>query len=52
MRPLEECEVPFWNNTSISILLKSGFIFELNNGLITGVELEGENNKNGNKNEG
>lgn len=51
MRTLEEREIPFWNNTSIFILLKSGFIFELNNGLITGVELEGEN-KNGNKNEG
>lgn len=51
MRTLEECEIPFWNNTSIFILLKSVFIFELNNGLITGVELKGEN-KNGNKNEG
>lgn len=51
MRTLENFEIQFWNCTSISVLIDCGFILEINNGLITGMEMEGENNKNGNKNE-
>ena len=45
MRTLEKCELEFWNGTSISILIDAGFILELNNGLITGIGMEGENKK-------
>lgn len=47
MRTLEKFELEFWNGFSISILIDAGFVLELNNGLITGIE----RNNNGDKNE-
>lgn len=37
-RKLEEYEKPFWNGTSISILENVGFVFEINDGEIVGVD--------------
>lgn len=45
MRKLAEYELSFWNSTSICILLDAGFTFELNDGMIVGIELPGGSNK-------
>lgn len=45
MRKLAEYELTFWNGTSIGILLDAGFTFEINDGIIVGIELSGGNNK-------
>lgn len=45
MRKLAGYELPFWNGTSIGILLDAGFTFELNDGMIVGIELPGGSNK-------
>lgn len=37
VRKLEEFEKPFWNSTSISILVDAGFVLEINDGEIVGV---------------
>lgn len=37
-RKLEEFEKPFWNGTSISLLIDTKFVLEINDGQVVGLE--------------
>lgn len=39
MRKLNDFEIPFWNETSMSIIIDAGFVVELNDGKVVGIGL-------------
>lgn len=39
MRKLSDFEIPFWNETSMSIIIDAGIIVELNDGKVVGIGL-------------
>ncbi len=39
MRKLDSFELQFWNSISIGILIDAGFTVEINNGMVTGIDI-------------